>query len=227
MPRVTSDATSSAKAPAVSTIAAPERGLGEAERSSGASLALVCAVTNEPVTPPVAKAGWRAGAKAMTRRPLASRTAWPRWAANPSATAMVPSTNRRDDAWAISLARQATAAPPGGGPAGRIAMVDLRIVNARPQLPQVSIAGGADEAALGAGEDELIAGLGPAWRRPRRSWPRSRSRARPAGNTGLPSSSRGAGRRGIDVGDPQPRLAHEVDEPEQDDQADAAARRRR
>ena len=54
---------------------------------------------------------------------------------------MVPRTNRSEDAWAIWVpAAQATAAPPGGGPAGRIAMVGLRSVNVRPQLPQVSIA---------------------------------------------------------------------------------------
>jgi hypothetical protein len=59
-------------------------------------------VTNEPVTPPVAKAGCCAVANDTTRRPFASSTAWPTCAANPRATKITPRTKRSEDACSMS-----------------------------------------------------------------------------------------------------------------------------
>ena len=61
IPRVTIEAISSEKATSVITRAARESGLGEAASSRGAEDDEACSVTNEPVTPPVAKAGCGTG----------------------------------------------------------------------------------------------------------------------------------------------------------------------
>src|SRR5262245_44577611 len=153
--RTTSDATSSANAPSVIPIAARDSGVGEAERVVGADDDAVRDVTNEPVTPLATSAGWPigAGARASSRRPLASRTACPTWAANPMAVASTPSAKRIEESCSICSPRtrgasrsvpaglgQAAARPPGGGPARRARRTVGLIENESPQLPQVSIA---------------------------------------------------------------------------------------
>src|SRR6186997_3103125 len=105
------DAPRAIQATNVSPIAARDRGLGDAYVSRPVDAERTCSSTNDPVTTP-ANAGWRAGARLTSRRPLASITACPTWAANPSATRMTPSENRSEERTAMVSASR------GRGPAG-------------------------------------------------------------------------------------------------------------
>src|SRR5918993_885601 len=164
-PRTASDATSDANAKTVIQVAARDSGVGEAESETGASARAARKVTKGPVTPPEANAGrGPVGARTRARRPFASRTAWPTWAAKPIAVAMTPTGNRSEEScsmgscpgtlraprmvpgvWSGPAAPgggQAAARPPDGGPAGRSERGGGFRLNERPQLPQVdSVAG--------------------------------------------------------------------------------------
>ena len=56
-------------------IAARDSGVGDADSWSGPEDDAPREVTNDPVTPPVANAGWATGARTITRRPFASSAA--------------------------------------------------------------------------------------------------------------------------------------------------------
>ena len=99
---MSSDARSRPNAIAASQVAARDSGVGEAETSSRVPAEAARDDTNEPVTAPPAKAGCWAGAKATIRRPLASSTAWPTWAANAIAVRITPATKRSDEACSMS-----------------------------------------------------------------------------------------------------------------------------
>ena len=86
---------------------------------------------------------------------MASITAWPTWAANPSATRMTPSEKRLDDSAAMSLRR-----PPrrrASGPAdARTATARVLTFRTSPQFAQVSISADAAERAHRADDGELV-----------------------------------------------------------------------
>ena len=66
------------------------------------------AVTNEPVTAP-AKAGWAAVVSTgSARRPLASITAWPTWAANPIADQHRADENSAEDRTSSDTGRRSS-----------------------------------------------------------------------------------------------------------------------
>src|SRR3954462_5227544 len=134
------DARRSPNAATVTPSAARDRGVGDAARPVGPD-DRAREVTNEPVTPPVANAGWTpaAGTNESRRRPFASSTAWPTCAANPIAVAMTPSTKRSEEACAISPSRRFD--PPGWFPAG----VDQSWVT-RPRRHRTAVRRGASSA---------------------------------------------------------------------------------
>src|SRR5215210_5460758 len=87
--RRSSDTTRSVKPRAVRRMAARPSGVGEPARSGPAAVVAVRVDANDPPTTP-AHAGCRLGTTIdSARRPFASITAWPTWAANPSATKML------------------------------------------------------------------------------------------------------------------------------------------
>ena len=112
-------------------VAARDSGVGEAASAMGASARAARDVTNEPVTPPEAKAGrGPVGARTSARRPFASSTAWPTWAAKPMAVAITPIANRSEESCSMGSCPGTLCAPrlvpaglgwspaaPGGGQA--------------------------------------------------------------------------------------------------------------
>src|SRR5450759_1325979 len=106
IPRATRAAPSSPTATNPRNLALRETGLA----GSPAALGRVAArSTKLPVTTP-AKAGCgEATKRGRALRPLASRTAWPTWAANASATAITPMMKKSWDALAMSCLRDVRA----------------------------------------------------------------------------------------------------------------------
>src|SRR5688572_6184330 len=113
MPRRSSETPRNATATTDSTVAARDRGLGEAARVGPPVAARVDSLTNEPVTTP-AKAGCRAALRtgSAARRPLASITACPTCAANPSATKTTPIGKRALDSSAMVIVSGDARKPP-------------------------------------------------------------------------------------------------------------------
>ncbi len=100
--RMATDARRQANAATVRTVAGTESGVGDDARPRSPLVARWRARTNEPVTAPVAKAGCGAVTKTSCRRPFASSTAWPTWAASAIAVTITPTLKRIEDA--VSMA---------------------------------------------------------------------------------------------------------------------------
>src|SRR5215212_9149369 len=151
-PRITRYMISVANPRPARTPAARPSGVGAIPSGAPGASALTAAdraEANDPVTAP-AHAGCRTedppSDRAIERRPFARSTAWPTWAANANAIAIVPIGKRNVATMFISasalarlevVAGQATAAPPGGGPSWATIIARRSTLSLSPQLPQV------------------------------------------------------------------------------------------